>query len=201
MIAMRGLWRWDQDGFRAIHEGLREPWLDPIVRAITITGLGHVQALVLLGSLIVFRAHRKAIWFAGVSGILAGILRALLVRPMDRQRPSNFEFARPMEDVFGNSSFPSGHATGSFAIATALCLALRGTRHAWVGYAAIFWASLVAFSRVYVGVHFITDVIAGACLGALSAGLVHIALADRILGRATGDPAADAERSSGSPGS
>lgn len=186
MIAMRGLWQWDQDAYRAIHEGLRQPWLDPIMRAITITGLGHVQAILLFIGLFVFPNHRRTIWFSACCGILSGILRALIVRPMDRQRPSNFEFARPMEEVFGNSSFPSGHATGSFAIATGLFLALRGTRHAWVGHAALAWASLVAFSRIYVGVHFVTDVVAGACLGVLAAGLCYLVISGRIL-----KPAAD----------
>lgn len=177
---MGGLWEWDQQAFRTIHEQLRQPWLDPIMRAITITGLGHVQAALLLLALLVWKTHRHVILLAGCSGMFAGILRAVIVRLVDRQRPSNFDFAQPMESVFGNTAFPSGHATGSFAIAGGLFLATRGTRYAWAGWMGLFWAIAVAFSRIYVGVHFVTDVMGGACLGFFAAGLTYVFLWHRL---------------------
>ena len=70
-------------------------------------------------------------------------------------------------------SFPSGHATVSFACATVLALAVPRLR------APLFLlAALIAFSRVYVGVHYPFDVVAGAVLGVL------IAIALRMLARA-----------------
>jgi undecaprenyl-diphosphatase len=70
-------------------------------------------------------------------------------------------------------SFPSGHAAVSFACATVLALAVPRLR--WPLYAL---ATLIAFSRVYVGVHYPFDVIAGAAIGVL------VAIALRMLAAA-----------------
>ena len=70
-------------------------------------------------------------------------------------------------------SFPSGHATVSFACATTLALAVP--RLTWPLFTL---ATLISFSRVYVGVHYPLDVLAGAALG------VAIAIALRTLAAA-----------------
>lgn len=59
-----------------------------------------------------------------------------------------------------NRSFPSGHACNAFMIAVILAERFRRKRYAFYGLAA-----MVAFSRVYLGVHYPGDVMAGACLG------------------------------------
>jgi membrane-associated phospholipid phosphatase len=67
-------------------------------------------------------------------------------------------------------SFPSGHSTGVFAIAT--MLALRYPKPA-VYIPAFVWASMVGYGRIYFGLHYPTDVFAGALLGAGGSLLVH----------------------------
>jgi undecaprenyl-diphosphatase len=59
-------------------------------------------------------------------------------------------------------SFPSGHATTSFAAAAAVAILIPKLR-----YPALMLATLVAFSRIYLGVHFTFDVLAGALLGTM----------------------------------
>jgi len=66
-------------------------------------------------------------------------------------------------------SFPSDHATGAFAIAVAICLRSRR-----VGYLALAMATILAFARVAVGVHYPGDVLAGAALGTLCALFFYI---------------------------
>jgi len=69
-----------------------------------------------------------------------------------------------------NSSFPSGHTAEAFANATSLTL----VTHKWyVAVPAYAWAGLVGYSRLYLGVHYPSDVIAGAFVGAGSAWLSY----------------------------
>jgi undecaprenyl-diphosphatase len=66
----------------------------------------------------------------------------------------------------GGASFPSGHSAGSFAFA--VFIAIRAPR--WAA-PAIAWAALVAWSRCFLGVHYPSDVLAGALLGSVTGAL------------------------------
>jgi len=80
-------------------------------------------------------------------------------------------------------SFPSSHATNHFAIGVFLGLVF-GKRWRWVKWAGLLWAAAIAFSQVYVGVHFPFDILVGALLGSAIAyivwgafkGLIHLPL-------------------------
>ena len=74
-----------------------------------------------------------------------------------------------------DAGFPSDHATGSFAIAVALLL-----HHRRAGIAAIVLGALIALSRVIVGAHYPTDVLAGAALGTLVALLLYLTPVRRL---------------------
>ena len=105
--------------------------------------------------------------------MVSGLLKAELGRdrpPLARPDPE------PLVRLPATHSFPSGHATVSFACATVLALAVPRLR--WPLFAL---AALIAFSRVYVGVHYPLDVIAGAVLG-VAVGLV-VRSAGRLLRR------------------
>jgi len=60
--------------------------------------------------------------------------------------------------------FPSGHVSGSIAIWGGLAVLFRSRRLAWL---ALFFISLIAFSRMYLGVHFLGDILGGVLLGIL----------------------------------
>lgn len=83
------------------------------------------------------------------------------------QRPRPF-VDHPALHVYGSRaadfSFPSDHATAAFAIATAIVLRSRG----W-GAVALLMAAVLSVGRVIIGVHYPTDVIAGAALGSAAA--------------------------------
>ena len=68
----------------------------------------------------------------------------------------------------GGFSFPSGHSCSS--LNAAMCLYLANRKWSIPAFAV---ASLIAFSRVYHGVHYLTDILAGAALGILIAWLMH----------------------------
>jgi len=81
----------------------------------------------------------------------------------DRPRPyeayPDLIYPRSYED---SSSFPSGHTASAFALATSLCI--RYPKWYVIAPSAL-WAGSVAFSRMHEGVHYPTDVMAGAALG------------------------------------
>jgi membrane-associated phospholipid phosphatase len=71
-------------------------------------------------------------------------------------------------DEGGSYSFPSGHTSAAFTTATSLCLLFPKW---YVIVPSYLWASTVAYGRLYLGVHYPTDVLAGAVVGAGSAWL------------------------------
>ena len=101
-------------------------------------------------------------------GILAGIgakLAELLVNLLwNRPRPFVTNNFTPLIEQVADSSFPSGHATASFALAYVIY-----TSDKRLGAIAYTLATLIAFSRVFVGVHYVSDIVAGALLGTLVA--------------------------------
>ncbi len=88
---------------------------------------------------------------------------------IDRIRPYDQGITQAIIDKSADPSFPSDHATVVFA--TAILLLLKRDRF-WPAYMAV--AVLVGTSRVFVGLHFVSDVLGGAATAALAAGLVHM---------------------------
>lgn len=119
-----------------------------------------------------FSWSRPWLWTrVGAAILLAESVSGALKVWVERDRPplSN-PVPEPLVESPSTYSFPSGHATVSFACATVLVLAVPRLRTPLFALAA-----LISFSRVYVGVHYPFDVLAGAVLG------VGIAIALRKL--------------------
>jgi len=156
----------DEAVFRQVHLVWRHPYLDPIFRGLTDPGkLLLPMGLVLFGCL--WMARRR-----GMIGLVALALTiavsdqtsATLLKPIfHRSRPSVvLADAEPLFGVRGSFSFPSVHATNAFAAALVLDAIFPGAR-----LALLLAAGLVAYSRVYVGDHWPSDIVAGALLGCL----------------------------------
>ena len=99
---------------------------------------------------------------AGAAYAIAGGLTDVLKRAFDRPRPSLVDPAvHPLVAVPHSAAMPSGHASTAFAAAVAV-----GLVHPRLRWPLLALAALIALSRVWLGVHYPTDVIAGAALGA-----------------------------------
>jgi undecaprenyl-diphosphatase len=101
---------------------------------------------------------------------------SFVIKPLvDRLRPCRvLEGVRLLVDCGSGRSFPSSHAVNMFAAAAVLAFGYPRLRWAFYSFAAV-----IAFSRVYVGVHYPSDIAGGACIGLLI-GLLMSEAAKRI---------------------
>jgi undecaprenyl-diphosphatase len=142
---------------------------DPLLAYSNASQLLFAGALLALFVLLPGRARhpaRRIAVAAAASAAVALALGALLSHLVDRSRP--FVADPGGVHLFGrhaaDAGFPSDHATASFAIATAILLRSRRG-----GLVALALATLLSVTRVALGVHYPTDVLAGAALGAATA--------------------------------
>ena len=166
----------------AIQQHLRTPLLDQIM--LLATHLGDLALVWLVAGAVLVAQPRYRRW--GVAVLLAVVATAILgmfvLKPLfGRARPFvAYEFAGLLIPPPSGDSFPSNHSMVSFAAATALCcLPEKGRGITAAKVAAVAAACLIAFSRLYLYVHYPTDVAAGALLG-VALGFAAVALARRI---------------------
>jgi undecaprenyl-diphosphatase len=149
--------------------------LDPLFEALSYAGSYGFIWLAIAVAISGFSWSRPWLWTrVGVAILVSESISGVLKEWSRRDRPPVADpDPTPLVDLPVTFSFPSGHATVSFACATTLALAVP--RLSWPLFAL---ATLISFSRVYVGVHYPFDVLAGAALG------VVIAIALRTLAAA-----------------
>lgn len=148
-----------------IQENLRGPFLDAVMPAVTSLGNGGMIWLALGVILLILPKYRRVGASVLVGLGLEVLCCNLLLKPLvARVRPCDVNAAVqlliPRPDDF---SFPSGHTGASFAAASALYFSQT---RLWIPSLAL--AVLIAFSRLYLYVHYPTDVLAGALLGIMA---------------------------------
>ena len=143
--------------------------------AVAITTLGSTAAMAVLAVVVgvvlwVRRRRVEAVFLIGTMAS-ASVVFTLIKRLLDRPRP-------PVADQLvaaGNESLPSGHATMSMAVVGALVVLAWPRLTAGLRLAAVVvagsWIAAVGFTRIYLGVHWFSDVLAGWALGAAWLGL------------------------------
>ncbi|KJH79318.1 bifunctional DedA family/phosphatase PAP2 family protein [Stutzerimonas stutzeri] len=151
-------------GLMTVVQGERSPIFDRFVVVVTRAGDFHTQlwAAVLLSLLLIVAKQWRAATFAILTLLGTALANGALKATFGRIRPEIL--LEPLHSF----SFPSGHSSAAFAFFLTLgVLAGRGQpprlRLAWVLLAGL-PATAIALSRVYLGVHWPTDVIAGAVL-------------------------------------
>ena len=170
--------QWDIDLLLALN-GSESLYLDGIMWTITRTSTW----LLLFGALfyIVIRNNKLK------QSLVIFILVALLITVADqvasgickplfqRFRPTHDPIVGPMIDIVngyrgGKYGFFSSHASNTFAGATFFALLFRNTR---VSVLLFIWATLCTYSRLYLGVHYPTDILTGLTFGILSGYVFH----------------------------
>ena len=137
---------------------------------LIVTALGSIETIVLLGVVVAaFFAWRRrwlflGSWLAAVAG--SAVLNHLLKGLFERPRPY-FEHPLLIETSY---SFPSGHAMESFVVYGMLAYFVILTLRSWESRVAVVFGAallvvLIGFSRMYLGVHYLSDVLAGYAAG------------------------------------
>jgi membrane-associated phospholipid phosphatase len=170
------------DRLRTLVHGLASPRLTSVMRGASFYGGPGVLVpvgLLTAGAFLVRGWHRGALLVV-VTLVGAGLLNGLLKFSFARVRPASF-FDYPLP---GSPSFPSGHALYAASVfgGLAVLLAARvGSRRLEI----VIWLTavslilLVGLSRVYLGVHYPSDVLAGYAIG--SVWVSAVALGDRLV--------------------
>lgn len=145
-------------------QSLHSPMLDGSMCFITRLGDSGILWVTLTAALLVFRKTRRVGCVLAAALLIDAVLCNLLLKPLvARVRPcgilTEVQLLIPYPDDF---SFPSGHTAASFASVTALWMA---GKKQWA-MAALPVGILIAFSRMYLCVHYPTDILGGVILGA-----------------------------------
>lgn len=133
---------------------------------VLVTKLGNVITILVATVILVTLLAKRRLWpaaflvsFSMLGSIILNIILKLL-------------FARPRPELWprlideSTYSFPSGHALLTSTLALAVVLAIWRTQWRWyVVIASVIYVFAVGFSRLYLGVHYPTDIIAGWCVG------------------------------------
>ncbi|MGC5168761.1 phosphatase PAP2 family protein [Luteimicrobium sp. DT211] len=140
-------------------DGWQTPWLATVERLISDLGGGFVGGVVLPGAIALLvwrlRSARAALAFMAVE--VASVVAVELVKHVAaRPRPPSAMMPGATD------SFPSGHVTNAAAMTLLLAILLRGPVTRAI---AVIWPVLMAFSRTYLGLHWLSDVVAAASLG------------------------------------
>jgi undecaprenyl-diphosphatase len=170
-VARRGLPAAERDVFRAANGVPIEAY--PVLWAPMQYGtFGTTPALAAVAAL---RGRRRLALSLAAAGTLAWVGAKAVKRVVNRERPARMlDEVRIRGEDEGDLGFPSGHAAVSAALTTVVMPALSPAGRA--GVAGL--AALVAYARVYIGVHLPLDVVGGAALGVAVGSAVRLVIGD-----------------------
>lgn len=153
--------------------GSESVWLDGVMWHLSDTRTWSLVLIVLLTILVLRKDWKRMLLFVlgiALTIVLADQVSSSFIKPLvGRLRPTHdLEIGSLVDTVRGyrggRFGFVSSHAANTMGVATFLSLYAR---RRWLTLTMFFWAGVVSFSRIYLGVHYPGDVFCGALLGAL----------------------------------
>ncbi len=149
-----------------VQEHLRTNMGNAVMKFITHLGDDGILWIALGVGLLLFRKTRKIGWCVLVSLLINSLITNVTLKNLiARPRPFHAsELIQPLIHRPSSFSFPSGHTSGSLTAA----LAFQKYVPKKYGVPAVVLASLIAISRIYVGVHYPTDVLGGVAVAVIS---------------------------------
>ena len=145
---------------------VRNSVLNALLIPFTLSNNAGISCILIVAVFIYFKSLRKAGILMGISLLLEFLLNNLIIKNL-------FARIRPYEVIDGlillvgkapDYSFPSGHTGSAFALAVVIFMVMDRK----YGIIALILASLMGFSRLYVGIHYPSDVLGGVILGVVT---------------------------------
>lgn len=162
---LSALWELDKSGFKSMNLAGTNAFFDILMVSFTVLGLPYV--LVMLSVPLWMRGKKEQAIDLVVLIAIVSVSVELIKLVVGRERP--FDVLAEVNGVsfggFSNASdpsFPSAHAARAFAVAVLLTCG----RPRWQASVAVGVAAMIGISRIYLGVHWPSDVLAGALFGA-----------------------------------
>lgn len=151
--------------------GFKNDYLELCASSVTITSIALPVGVFTAGLIKHDKKMQKDAAYIAGGWITSAIITQTTKRVLDRKRPfEEYAFIIKRDDESGGRSFPSGHTSSAFSTATSLSLYYPK----WYVIApAYLYAASVGWARMYQGVHYPTDVLGGAIVGAASAWLSY----------------------------
>ena len=173
---------WEETFLLFLQEHVRSDFLTPIMQFFSFIGNGGWIFILLCIILLIYKPTRLVGIVASVALVLNAVICNLVLKILiNRTRPFvMIEDLTLITKLPKDSSFPSGHSSAAFAVACAITLCLPKKKK-WVGVLLIVVATIVAFSRLYVGAHYPTDVIAGIMLGIFAGTVSYLIFRNKLI--------------------
>lgn len=156
------------DGFYLLNP-YHATWLDYFFITYTYVGDGYFCFGV---GLLLFAFNKRYVGLMAmvsyaISGILSQVLKNLVIEARPALYLAHSGYAHFIDDItlHNNSSFPSGHTISAFALAAILSFNVKNKKFSILF---LMLAALVGYSRIYLGQHFLDDVLLGALIGVLT---------------------------------
>ena len=158
--------------------GSHAPWLDQLMFWVTNKYTWFPLYFILIAATVARYRTRGLLMCLGMvlavglsDHITSGLMKPFFARLRPCQVPEWQNVVHLVTGCGGRYGFASSHASTTFALATTVWLMLRSWSP-WFG-VAFGWSALVAYSRVYVGVHYPLDILVGAAVGVLVGWLAY----------------------------
>ncbi len=173
--------QWDEALFHFLN-AQRLDWLDPVMKTLTGTYIWIPLYAFLI--YLIFKSYgMTGFWYVGfivLLILLADKFTSGFMKPFfERLRPCHDPRWEGMINTYagcgGKFGFASSHASTTFSVATYMFLIFRGKIQAmgWL----FLWAGLISYTRIYLGVHYPSDILVGALVG-IASGLITFSLVE-----------------------